>query len=60
MKWLALGIFAFRFAAVVALFPAASPAAAAETIRIMVGGIEKQIYLPATLAHRLGYFTDRA
>src|SRR5205085_3561238 len=27
-----------------------------DTIRIMVGGLDKQIYLPATLAERLGYF----
>ena len=41
------------------LAAAATPmtAAAGETIRIMVGGIDKQIYLPATLAERLGYFT---
>ena len=32
--------------------------AADEPIRIMVGGVEKQIYLPATLAARLGYFGD--
>jgi len=57
MEWLALRIFACRFAAVVALLPAASLASAADTIRIMVAGIDKQIYLPATLAQRLGYFT---
>ncbi len=34
------------------------PAAAANTIRIMVGGYEKQIYLPAKLCERLGYFKD--
>ena len=28
----------------------------AEDVSIMVGGIEKQIYLPAVLAQRLGYF----
>ncbi|MBY8887146.1 ABC transporter substrate-binding protein [Streptomyces sp. PTM05] len=27
------------------------------TVRIMVGGIDKQIYLPLMLAQRLGYFT---
>ena len=32
--------------------------AADERISIMVGGVEKQIYLPATLAARLGYFGD--
>src|ERR1700736_541603 len=33
-------------------------APAAERIRIMVGGVEKQIYLPAKLAEQLGYFKD--
>jgi len=31
-------------------------AAAADKVSIMVGGYEKQIYLPAKLAERLGYF----
>ncbi len=31
---------------------------AADKIRIMVGGVEKQIYLPAKLAEQLGYFKD--
>ena len=46
-----------RLAAGVALFAATSAATAGDTIRIMVAGIDKQIYLPATLAQRLGYFT---
>jgi NitT/TauT family transport system substrate-binding protein len=33
-------------------------AAGAETVSLMVGGIEKQIYLPIVLADRLGYFRD--
>ena len=33
-------------------------AQAADRIRIMVGGVEKQIYLPAKLAEQLGYFKD--
>jgi len=33
-------------------------AQASERIRIMVGGVEKQIYLPAKLAEQLGYFKD--
>ena len=33
-------------------------ARAADKIRIMVGGVEKQIYLPAKLAEQLGYFRD--
>ena len=40
-------------AAVVAL---SATSACAEDVSIMVGGIEKQIYLPAVLAQRLGYF----
>ena len=32
--------------------------AGAEEVSIMVGGIEKQIYLPLMLAQRLGYFSD--
>jgi NitT/TauT family transport system substrate-binding protein len=36
----------------------ASPALAADKITIMVGGQEKQIYLPAKLAENLGYFKD--
>ena len=31
---------------------------ASDKIRIMVGGVEKQIYLPAKLAEQLGYFKD--
>lgn len=31
---------------------------AADKLTIMVGGIEKQIYLPAKLAEQLGYFKD--
>ncbi len=38
---------------------AAAPAGAhAENVSIMVGGIEKQIYLPLMLTQRLGYFAD--
>ncbi len=33
--------------------------AACEPIRIVVAGIEKQIYLPAALADRLGYFKEQ-
>src|SRR5213078_4303568 len=32
--------------------------ALADKITIMVGGVEKQIYLPAKLAEQLGYFKD--
>src|ERR1700676_1867944 len=36
----------------------ATCAQAADRVRIMVGGVEKQIYLPAKLAEQLGYFKD--
>jgi putative photosynthetic complex assembly protein 2 len=45
-----------------ALFLAASsmlPAPAAERITLMVGGIDKIIYLPVKLAEQLGYFRVR-
>src|SRR3984885_11679978 len=45
-------------AAFVALASAASLAQAAEPITIMVGGINKIIYLPAKLTEALGYFKD--
>jgi NitT/TauT family transport system substrate-binding protein len=48
-----------RLAAFACLFVCLTAAQAAEhTIRLMVGGIEKQIYLPAALAERLGYFKE--
>jgi NitT/TauT family transport system substrate-binding protein len=37
---------------------AARAGAATDAIRLMVSGIEKQIYLPAVLAQRLGYFKE--
>jgi NitT/TauT family transport system substrate-binding protein len=36
--------------------PAASASAGAPTVRVMVGGLSKQIYLPYMLAQRLGYY----
>ena len=33
-----------------------NPASTNDTIRIIVGGVEKQIYLPVKLAEQLGYF----
>jgi NitT/TauT family transport system substrate-binding protein len=38
---------------------AALSASAADKMTIMVGGADKQIYLPATLAERLGYFREQ-
>ncbi len=47
------------FAAILAFALATtSPSPASDKIRIMVGGVEKQIYLPAKLAEQLGYFKD--
>ncbi|MDP9109624.1 MAG: ABC transporter substrate-binding protein [Pseudomonadota bacterium] len=40
------------------LLGASLPSFAAEKITIMVGGIEKQIYLPAKLAEQLGYLKE--
>ena len=37
---------------------AMAPAAAQTKVKIMVGGIDKQIYLPAKLAERLGHFKE--
>src|SRR5438309_4681564 len=45
-----------RSLGVSALVLASSAALAADKVTIMVGGFEKQIYLPAKLAERLGYF----
>jgi len=42
----------------VAVLGTAWPALAAERIKLMVGGIDKIIYLPVKLAERLSYFTD--
>ena len=44
--------------AVAAGLGAAGQSLAADKITIMVGGIEKQIYLPAALTESLGYFKD--
>jgi NitT/TauT family transport system substrate-binding protein len=47
-------------AAVLGLGLSAPAGAAPEArIRLMVGGVEKQIYLPVILASRLGYFTEQ-
>src|ERR1700712_2122863 len=50
-------ILAVMFAAVAALL-ATLPAAAQTKLKIMVGGIDKQIYLPAKLTERLGFFKE--
>jgi NitT/TauT family transport system substrate-binding protein len=47
-----------RTLAVVLLAACGCGARAAAPIVLMVGGIEKQIYLPLALADRLGYFRD--
>src|SRR3954469_26044286 len=40
------------------LLAAAAPSIAQTKAKIMVGGIDKQIYLPAKLAERLGYLKE--
>jgi NitT/TauT family transport system substrate-binding protein len=47
---------AFAFVSAIACQPAS---AAGGRLVLMVGGIEKQIYLPAALADRLGYFREQ-
>ncbi len=48
-----------RALAAAACAVACTAPARAATIQLMVGGIEKQIYLPAALADRLGYFKEQ-
>ena len=50
--------FSISALAVAGLLSASSLAGATEKVTIMVGGYEKQIYLPAKLAEALGYFKD--
>src|SRR3974377_2255067 len=50
---------AIAAAVVAATFAATSATRAADQVTIMVGGYEKQIYLPAKLAEALGYFKDK-
>ncbi|NLH82200.1 MAG: ABC transporter substrate-binding protein [Phyllobacteriaceae bacterium] len=44
--------------AVASIVGSCATASAADKITLMVGGIEKQIYLPAKLTERLGYFKE--
>jgi NitT/TauT family transport system substrate-binding protein len=44
--------------AITAALGASTAVLAADKVTIMVGGYEKQIYLPAKLTERLGYFKD--
>lgn len=55
MRQIVLGV-ALGALGLIGLDPMAS---AADRVAIMVGGIEKQIYLPAKLAERLGYFEEQ-
>jgi|SRR5581483_9143771 len=50
--------FALLCGAALGLSTAFAGGAFADKITIMVGGLEKQIYLPAKLAEQLGYFKD--
>src|SRR2546426_1906599 len=47
------------FAAISASLMSAAPAQAQTPIKLMVGGIDKQIYLPAKLAAQLGFFREQ-
>src|SRR3977135_2490974 len=47
------------FAAISASLIFAAPAQSQTPIKIMVGGIDKQIYLPAKLAAQLGFFKEQ-
>jgi NitT/TauT family transport system substrate-binding protein len=49
---------ALRAAGFAAILTISSGASAADKITIMVGGLEKQIYLPFKLTEQLGYFKD--
>jgi NitT/TauT family transport system substrate-binding protein len=53
------GCSAWRHAWICLLLAIGAGAARAAPIELMVGGIEKQIYLPALLADRLGYFREQ-
>lgn len=55
MRQIALGV----TLGAIALLGLDAPASAADRVAIMVGGIEKQIYLPAKLAEQLGYFQEQ-
>lgn len=55
MKYVSLRV----FVCVLALLALCGPAVAQDKIVIMVGGIEKQIYLPAKLAEQLGYYKEQ-
>src|SRR5438552_2537067 len=50
---------AWMSAALIALSAPAHSAATDTKISLMVGGVEKQIYLPVILASRLGYFREQ-
>ena len=50
--------FSISALAIAGLLSATSLAGATEKVTIMVGGYEKQIYLPAKLAEALGYFKE--
>lgn len=47
-----------RWLIAASLLLAGSEAIAAESITLMVAGLDKQIYLPARIAERLGYFRE--
>ena len=59
MKRTSTGLRAVLIATMLGATALTSGAQAADKIRIMVGGLEKQIYLPFMLTQRLGYFTEQ-
>jgi NitT/TauT family transport system substrate-binding protein len=52
-------IFASAVVAIISVAALAAPVRAQTPIKIMVGGIDKQIYLPAKLAAQLGFFKEQ-
>ena len=52
-------IFAAAVVAIISVAALAAPVRAQTAIKIMVGGIDKQIYLPAKLAAQLGFFKEQ-
>ncbi|MDE3239496.1 MAG: ABC transporter substrate-binding protein [Paracoccaceae bacterium] len=52
------GLWVLRLGCAVLWLATCLGAAQAETVSLMVGGQEKQIYLPVVLAEKLGYFRD--
>jgi NitT/TauT family transport system substrate-binding protein len=52
-------LFLILFGVLSGISPVRKVFAADDTVRLMVAGIQKQIYLPVTLAEQLGYFKEQ-